>query len=102
MNKHNAVLYAFSMEDVERLIELVIDKARKTELIGDKNISPEEDRLSQKEAALLLGISVQTLINWKKQGFVTYYQINRSIFYSKRELLDLARNNNRLVRLPKD
>ncbi|MBO6830109.1 MAG: hypothetical protein JJ876_11190, partial [Muricauda sp.] len=59
MNKNNQhpVLYAYSKDDLENLINLVIDKVRKTELLGDTNISPEEDRLSQKEACLLLGIT---------------------------------------------
>tara|TARA_R100000789_G_C2976103_1_gene142113 strand:+ start:155 stop:463 length:309 start_codon:yes stop_codon:yes gene_type:complete len=101
MNNNNVVLYAYSKDDLETLIKNVIDKVRKTELIEDTNISPEEDRLSQKEAAQLLGVTVQTLITWKKQGKVTFYQIGRSIFYSKKELLNLARNNSTLVGLSK-
>lgn len=95
MEKNNPVLYAFSSNDLEKIIENVIDRVRKTELISDTNVSPEEDRLTQKEAAMLLGVSVQSLIKWKKNGTVPYYQINRSIFYSRRELLELARNNPR-------
>lgn len=102
MNNQNAVLYAFSKQDVEKIIESVIDKIRKTELIGDTYIAPEEDRLTQTEAAEMLGVSVQCLIKWKKKQLVPYYQINRSIFYSKKELLDLARNNPKLVKLPRD
>ncbi|WP_421805728.1 helix-turn-helix domain-containing protein [Flagellimonas sp.] len=104
MNKkhHNPVLYAYSADDLENLVNLVIQKVRKTELIGDLNFSPEEDRLTQNEACSLLGISTQTLIRWKKKNIVPYYQIGRSIFYSKKELLALAQNNKGLIKLPRD
>ena len=101
MNKSNPVLYAYSKEDLEILFKELIDKIRKTELIGDSNISPEEDRLTQKEASELLGITVQTLIIWKRKGKVPFYQMGRSIFYSKKELLNIARNNPKLIGLAK-
>ncbi|MDC6367242.1 MULTISPECIES: helix-turn-helix domain-containing protein [Flavobacteriaceae] len=102
MKGDKTVLYAFSMQDLERIVENVIDKLRKTELIGESPIAPEEDRLSQTEAANLLGITVQSLIAWKKKGLVPYYQINRSIFYSKTELLEICRKNPALVKLPRN
>ena len=101
MKESKTVLYAFSRQDLESILEIVIDRIRKTELIGESYIAPEEDRLTQKEAAELLGTTVQSLISWKKKGLIPYYQINRSIFYSKKELLNLARNNPSLIKLPK-
>ncbi|AWX44835.1 hypothetical protein HME9304_01840 [Flagellimonas maritima] len=102
MDKQNTVLYAFSKQDLERIVENVIDRVRKTELIGETHITPEEDRLTQSEACELLGVSVQSIILWKKKGLVPFYQIGRSIFYSKTELLNVARNNPKLAKLPKD
>ena len=87
-------LITHTKKDLERVVEVVIDRLRKTELIQQTRINPEEDRLTQKEAAVFLGISVTSLISWKKQGKVPYYQIGRSIFFSKAELLKLARKNN--------
>ncbi len=72
---------------------MVLEELRKTEYIQETSLNPEEDRLTQKEAAKFLGISVTSLISWKKKKIVPYYQIGRSIFYSKKELLDLARKN---------
>ena len=90
-------LITHSKKDLERIVEVVINRLRKTEFIQQTPINPEEDRLSQKEAATFLGISVTSLIAWKKKGKVPYYQIGRSIFFSKSELLKLAQKNPGLV-----
>ncbi len=93
----NTILYGFTKKDLEQTVELVINRIRKTELIRETS-SPEEDRLSQKEAAELLGVTVQCLIKWKKKKLIPYYQVGRSVFYSKQELLGLARKNPSLVK----
>lgn len=94
----NPILYGFTKKDLERTIELVINRLRKTELVDQTSSNPEEDRLTQKEAAELMGVSVQCLIKWKKQKLIPFYQIGRSVFYSKKELLNEARKNRRLVK----
>ncbi|WP_108867514.1 helix-turn-helix domain-containing protein [Aquimarina aquimarini] len=86
-------LITHTEKDLERMIDLVINRLRKTEFIQQTPINLTEDRLSQKETAAFLGISVTSLISWKKKGKVPYYQIGRSIFFSKSELLKLARKN---------
>lgn len=98
---NNPVLYGFTKKDIERTIELVVNRLRKTEFINETNINPEEDRLTQTEASELLGVSVQCLIKWKKKKLIPYYQIGRSVFYSKKELLECARNNRALIKMPK-
>lgn len=90
-------LITHSKKDLEKVVEVVIERLRKTEFIQQTPINPDEDRLSQKEAAAFLGISVTSLISWKKKGKVPYYQIGRSIFFSKSELLKLAQKNPGLV-----
>lgn len=92
----NVLFYTHSKDDLKRVVKMVVDEIRKTESI-ESNITPEEDRLTQKEAANFLGISVTSLIAWKKEGKVPYYQIGRSIFFSKAELLKIARKNPNLV-----
>lgn len=94
----NTILYGFSKQDLERTIEVVISRLRKTEFINETNSNLEEDRLSQKEAAELLGVTVQCLIQWKKKKLIPFYQIGRSIFYSKIELLNQAKKNPSLVK----
>ncbi|WP_422082821.1 helix-turn-helix domain-containing protein [Ulvibacterium sp.] len=89
----NVLFYTHTKEDLKRAVKMVLEELRKTEYIQETSLNPEEDRLTQKEAAKFLGISVTSLISWKKKKIVPYYQIGRSIFYSKKELLDLARKN---------
>jgi excisionase family DNA binding protein len=94
----NLLFYTHSKEDLVRAVKLVINEIRKTDTISDSPINPEEDKLTQKEAAAFLGKSVTTLISWKKAGKVPYYQIGRSVFFSKSELLKIARKNPNLVK----
>ena len=87
-------LYAFSEEQLERIFGRLLQKFNKTSLksLPQKEI-PEEDRLSQQQAAKMLNRSVQTLIKWKKKNKIPYYQIQGTIFYSKAELLAYAKNH---------
>lgn len=85
------VLYAYDKKDVEKIIDLVINRLRRTE--GQETSSnPESDKLTQKQAALFLGVSETTLIAWKKKNLIPYSQIGRPIFYSKQELMACSRS----------
>lgn len=94
----NVLFYTHNKEDLVRAIKLVINEIRKTDTISDSPINPQEDRLTQKEAAAFLDVSVTTIISYKKKGLVPYFQIGRSIFFSKSELLKLTRKNPGLVK----
>lgn len=94
----NVLFYTHNKEDLKRAVRMIIEEIRKTETISESTVNSEEDKLTQKEAAKFLGISVTSLISWKKKGKVPYYQIGRSIFFSKSELLELARKNPELVK----
>ncbi|UWX55737.1 helix-turn-helix domain-containing protein [Maribacter litopenaei] len=89
----NVLFYTHTKEDLKRTVKMVLEELLKTELINETSINPEDDRLTQQEAAKFTGISVTSLISWKKKKIVPYYQIGRAIFFSKKELLDLARKN---------
>jgi len=91
-------LITHNKRDLERVVDLVIDRLRKTEFIHQTSINPEDDRLSQKEAADFLKISITSIISWKKKGIIPYYSIGNRIFYSKSELLIVARKNRHLVK----
>lgn len=95
---NNPILYGFTKKDLEHTIELVINRLRKTEFINETDINPEEDRLSQTEAANLFGVTVQCIIDWKKKGLIPFYKIGRKPFFSKKELLECARKNPKLVK----
>lgn len=90
------LLYTHSKKDLEAIVEIVIERLRKMDVSETTKDIPEDDRLTQKEAARLLNISVVTLIDWKKKGLVPFYQVQRSIFYSKKELIEIAQKNRNL------
>ncbi|MDM1521731.1 helix-turn-helix domain-containing protein [Empedobacter sp. 225-1] len=90
------LLYTHSKKDLEAIVEIVIKRLRKMDISETTKDIPEDDRLTQKEAARLLNISVVTLIDWKKKGLVPFYQVQRSIFYSKKELMEIAQKNRNL------
>ncbi|MCF8713199.1 helix-turn-helix domain-containing protein [Joostella atrarenae] len=94
----NVLFYTHNKEDLKRVVKMVLDEMLKTETISNSPINPEEDRLTQKEAAKFLGVSITTIISWKRKGKVPYYEIGRSVFYSKSELLKIARKNPHLVK----
>lgn len=89
----STLLYTHSKHDLERIVKFVIKELHKTNLELPKSIAPGEDRLTQKEAALFLSVSVATIINWKKKNKIPYYEVGKSIFFSKRELIEVARKN---------
>lgn len=90
------LLYTHSKKDLEAIVEIVIERLRKMDVSKTTKDIPDDDRLTQKEAARLLNISVVTLIDWKKKGLVPFYQVQRSIFYSKNELIEIAQKNRNL------
>lgn len=93
----NVLFYTHSKEDLKRVVRMVVDEIKKNEII-ETNLAPTDDRLTQKEAASFLGISITSIIDWKKKGKIPYYQIGKSIFFSKSELLKIARKNQDLVK----
>ena len=58
--------------------------------------------LSQRQAAKFLGISLPTLIQWKKNGLVPYYQKNRTILFKRSELLESMRQKSTVEILDED
>lgn len=93
-----ANVYVLTKEELDLTIERVINRLRRTDIITSNNSNPEDDRLTQKEASELLGVTVQCVIKWKKKKLIPYYQIGRSVFFSKKELLKQARKNPALVK----
>jgi excisionase family DNA binding protein len=91
-------MYVLTQKELDLTIERVVNRLRRTDVINHTNPTSQEDRLTQKEAAELLGITVQSLIKWKKKKLIPFYQIGRSIFYSKKELLEHARKSPSIVK----
>ena len=96
----NVLFYTHSKDDLVRAVRLIVNEIRQTELI-DSSIPSDDEKLTQKAASLLLGVSVTTIIDWRKSGKIprdAYMRIGRPIFYSKKKLLAYARKNKTLVK----
>ncbi|NJB83124.1 helix-turn-helix domain-containing protein [Wenyingzhuangia aestuarii] len=91
------ILYSYSQKDIENLIELTIEKFTRNSSLPNEHINLKSDRLTQNQACKLLGITPQTIINWKKKNLIPFYKINGAIFYSKNEILELAHQNKALL-----
>lgn len=96
----NVLFYTHTKEDLVRAVRLVMNEIRQTELI-DTTIPANDEKLSQKAAAQLLGISLTTIIDWRKSGKIprdAYMRIGRPIIYSKKKLLEYSKTDKSLVK----
>jgi hypothetical protein len=87
------VLYAYDKKDVEKMIDLVITRIRKGDGI-ESSSETDNEKLTQKQAALFLGVSVTTIINYRKERGLPFYKIGKPIFYFKKELIAFGRVQN--------
>jgi hypothetical protein len=95
----NVLFYTHSKDDLVRAVRLIVNEIRQTELV-DTSIPHDDEKLSQSASAQLLGISVTSIISWRKSGKIprdAYMRIGRPIFYSKKKLLEYARKDRSLV-----
>jgi len=54
-------------------------------------VETNDDYLTQREAARFLKISIPTLIKWKKEMRIPFYQQGKIVLYKKSELMDAIR-----------
>lgn len=88
-------LYSHSKGDLEKAVEIVLQKANSILLVKEqKPIEEIESLVSQKEAAKILHKSVATVIEWRKNKGLPHYNFNGRFLYSRKELLEYGRNHN--------
>ena len=87
----NALQIIGSQKDLEKFVEIVIDKLKINKKVF---IDSENDRLSQQQCADLLGVSVTTLISYKRKKFLPFFKIGSRVFYSKKEVLTAIKKRN--------
>ncbi len=88
----------FTLDEIVRAFELAIDKKL-------KQIQPTSERnsekLTQKELAEFLGVTVTTVINLKKKGKIPFYKVGGRMFYLKTEVLNAIRGDPSIVKASK-
>ena len=85
-------LYSHSKADLEKAVEIILKKATEFTLPVKKADEHPEDLVSQIEAAKFLHISIPTIIDWRKNKNLPYYNFSGRYYYSIKELLDYGRN----------
>lgn len=89
------LLYTHSDEDLIRVVRLVGREFLEMKIISndsDKSDPQMQELISQRECAKFLGISVGTLISWRKDGKVPFMKMGRTILYSKKQILQSFEN----------
>jgi hypothetical protein len=85
-------LYSHAKGDLEKAVEIILQKANSLSLVKEKKSSEELDELiPQAEAAKVMQISVATIIEWRKHKALPHYNFNGRYLYSKAELLEYGR-----------
>lgn len=88
---------AIFLIDNDQIEQIVARTIRLTEQKIEEKFDPTaDDILTQRKAAELLGVTVATLISYKKKKLIPYSQIGRRIFFSKRNLLLATQRNSQL------
>ncbi len=90
LNSQRAVIITCSTEQLENLITKSVNEAIAKHALKQASNS---EKLNQKQAADFLGVTLPTIIDWKKKGLIPYHQVpnTRRIFYYKSELLEVTR-----------
>ncbi len=84
-------LYSHSKGDLEKAVEIILRKATEFALPA-KAEQQKEDLIPQIEAAKFLHVSIPTIIDWRKNKSLPYYNFSGRYYYSKKELLEYGRN----------
>lgn len=87
-------LYSHSKQDLEKVVEIILNKVQNFQLLKSSNESQKEDLISQKEACKFLNISLPTIITWRKEKDLPHYNYNGRYFYSEKELLEYGKKHN--------
>ncbi|HIB8180617.1 TPA: helix-turn-helix domain-containing protein [Elizabethkingia anophelis] len=88
-------LYSHSKSDLEKAVEIILKKATEFTLPLKREEEQPEDLISQIEASKFLHVSIPTIIAWRKNKDLPYYNFSGRFYYSKKELLTYGRNRKR-------
>lgn len=85
---------SFKTEDEFRAAVMnVFLQAKDSESKGSDGLLDPDQRLTQHQAAKFLNCSISTIIRWRKQNLLPYFQVGRRFLYSKKQLIELAQRN---------
>ena len=85
-------LYSHSKSDLEKAVEIILNRAKEFRLPIESSDDKPEDLISQNEAAKFLHISMPTIIDWRKHKDLPHYNFNGRKKKKKKELLKYGKD----------
>lgn len=83
-------ILSYGKEELEQIIRSALKDLISELLTEQSNNRYDADELiDQTKACMMLGVSMVTLWEWRRQGRLTFKKIGRRIYYSKNELLKI-------------
>jgi hypothetical protein len=86
-------LYSHSKNDLEKAVEIILNKAQSFIAPSKNEEDQPEDLISQTEASKFLHVSIPTIIDWRKNKNLPHYNFSGRFYYSRKELLEYGRRN---------
>ena len=93
------VAYAQLMEDFRAVIRHELYHHAPAAPVG--NAAPADELLSIREAATLLGVTVQTVHEWKRRGLLKYHKLGSRTFLKRADILAALQGQQRTVKTGK-
>ena len=87
-------LYSHSKQDLEKVVEIILNKVQNFQLKQISKESKPEELISQKEASKFLKISLPTIIDWRNNKDLPHYDFNGRFYDCPKELREYGRKNN--------
>ena len=92
------VAYTQLLEDVRALVRFELQQAPAAP-VG--TAAPADELLSIREAATLLGITVQTVHEWKRRGLLKYHKLGSRSYLKRADVLAALQGHQRTVKTGK-
>ncbi len=92
------IFTALNTDDLKSLIIEAVKQANSQTPEKSRSEELNEDYMDQQEAAKFLKISLPTIIRWKREMKIPYFQEGRTVLFKKSELLNVLRKNEKLLR----
>lgn len=89
--------YTQLLEDVRAVVRHELQHAP-TIPSGASPTAPPDDLLSIREAAELLGVTVQTVHEWKRRGLLKYHKLGGRSYLKRAEVLAALQGQQRTVK----
>ena len=93
------VAYAQLIEDVRAVVRHELQSHAPAAPVG--NAAPADELLSIREAATLLGVTVQSIHEWKRRGLLPYHKLGSRSYIKRADVLAALQGHQRTVKTGK-